>query len=207
MGTGEVGRYLGDLRLGPDRQGRLPRLAGAFLLKTDDNPDRRRPQEVFDGIAAAVTEDRYAYFTEFYQDFYNLDENLGTRISEEIVRKQLERRRRRVAYAPRSPRATWTTDFRADIDKIDVPGADPARHRRPDPADRRHRRARSTRLLPRTPTTSRSRAPRTACCGPTPRRSTTPSSPSWPSSPGGRSRAYVGGSRHPREAADGTSAG
>ncbi|MCZ0982267.1 hypothetical protein O1L60_34475 [Streptomyces diastatochromogenes] len=35
----------------------------------------------------------------------------------------------------------------------------------------------------RRPTTSRSRAPRTVCCGPTPRRSTPPSSPSWRSDP------------------------
>ncbi|MGI5162404.1 hypothetical protein [Microbispora sp. CA-102843] len=41
---------------------------------------------VFEGILEAVTKDRYAYFTDFYNAFYNTDENLGTRLSEEVVR-------------------------------------------------------------------------------------------------------------------------
>ena len=38
------------------------------------------------GIAAAAKGDRFAWFTQFYNDFYNLDETLGSRISEEVVR-------------------------------------------------------------------------------------------------------------------------
>ena len=79
MGTGEVGRYLGTLRhaTGSPRS-RSSASLEPFLLQDRRQPRRASPQEVFDGIAAAVKADRYAYFTGFYEDFYNLDENLGT---------------------------------------------------------------------------------------------------------------------------------
>ena len=35
--------------------------------------------------AAAAKADRFAWFTEFYKNFYNLDENLGSRISQEAL--------------------------------------------------------------------------------------------------------------------------
>ncbi|MET8864722.1 alpha/beta fold hydrolase [Nonomuraea sp. NPDC004580] len=62
MGTGEVGRCLG--RYGSGRIAKVAFLASLepFLLQADDNPTGV-PQKVFDGISAAVTEDRYAYVT------------------------------------------------------------------------------------------------------------------------------------------------
>ncbi|WKD31377.1 alpha/beta fold hydrolase [Streptomyces xanthophaeus] len=120
MGTGEVGRYLGTR--GSGRVAKAAFLAGLepYLLKTDDNPTGV-DGSVFEGILAAVTKDRYAYFTDFYQAFYNLDENLGTRISEETVRANWATAAGASAYASRAAVLTWTTDFRADIPKIDVP--------------------------------------------------------------------------------------
>lgn len=84
MGTGELARYVS--RYGHERVAKLAFLASLepFLVARDDNPDGV-PQEVFDGIAATAKADRYAWFKQFYADFYNLDENLGTRISEEVV--------------------------------------------------------------------------------------------------------------------------
>jgi pimeloyl-ACP methyl ester carboxylesterase len=86
---------------------------------------RRQPDgvdgRVFEGIEQAVTADRYAYFSAFYQDFYNLDENLGTRISEEAVRNSWNVAAGASWYASLACVSTWTTDFRADIRKIDVP--------------------------------------------------------------------------------------
>src|SRR5690606_30052428 len=85
MGTGEVGRFLG--RYGSARVAKAAFLASLepFLLRTDDNPTGV-PQQVFDEILAAVTADRYAYFTQFYRDFYHTDELLGSRLSEEALR-------------------------------------------------------------------------------------------------------------------------
>ncbi|MER7709358.1 alpha/beta hydrolase [Streptomyces werraensis] len=120
MGTGEVGRYLGTY--GSERVAKAAFLASLepYLLKTDDNPTGV-DASVFEGIEKAVTADRYAYFTAFYQDFYNLDENLGTRISEEVLRNSWNVAAGSSPYASVAAVATWTTDFRADLAKIDVP--------------------------------------------------------------------------------------
>ncbi|MCP8712392.1 alpha/beta hydrolase [Streptomyces thermocarboxydus] len=120
MGTGEVGRYLGTY--GSERVAKAAFLASLepYLLKTDDNPTGV-DGSVFEGIEKAVTADRYAYFTAFYQDFYNLDENLGTRISEEALRNSWNVAAGSSPYASVAAVATWTTDFRADLAKIDVP--------------------------------------------------------------------------------------
>jgi non-heme chloroperoxidase len=120
MGTGEVARYVGTY--GSARVAKVAFLASLepFLLRTDDNPEGV-PQEVFDGISAAVKADRYAYFTEFYKNFYNTDDNLGTRLSEEALRNSWNVAAGASFIASSAAVPTWLTDFRADIPKIDVP--------------------------------------------------------------------------------------
>jgi pimeloyl-ACP methyl ester carboxylesterase len=120
MGTGEVARYIGNY--GSARLRRVAFLGPIppYLLKTADNPtgvDR----SVFDGIMDAIRADRYAYLTSFFTDCYALDENLGTRISDDAVHASF------LVAAAASPHATlacvpaWLTDFRRDIAKVDVP--------------------------------------------------------------------------------------
>jgi non-heme chloroperoxidase len=120
MGTGEVARYLGTY--GSQRVAKAAFLASLepFLLKTDDNPTGV-PREVFDGILAAVTADRYAYFTDFYKNFYNTDQYLGSRLSEEALRNSWNVAAGASWYASSAAVPTWITDFRGDIPKIDVP--------------------------------------------------------------------------------------
>jgi pimeloyl-ACP methyl ester carboxylesterase len=120
MGTGEVARYLGTY--GSARVSKAAFLAPIppFLLKTNDNPEGV-DRSVFDAIMEAIRKDRYAYLSTFYHDFYAIDENLGTRLSDEAVRASF------AVAAGASPHATlacvpaWLTDFRADIPRIDVP--------------------------------------------------------------------------------------
>ncbi|MEU0558048.1 alpha/beta hydrolase [Dactylosporangium sp. NPDC006015] len=120
MGSGEVGRYLGTY--GSERVGAAAFIAALepFLLRTDDNP-AGVDGAVFAGILEAVTRDRYAYFTDFYNDFYNVDENLGTRLSSQAVNASWVVAAGASAYASVAAVPTWTTDFRADIGRIDVP--------------------------------------------------------------------------------------
>jgi non-heme chloroperoxidase len=120
MGTGEVARYLA--RHGSNRVAKAVFLASLepYLIKTADNPTGL-DQSVFDGILATAKSDRYAWFTQFYDNFYNLDENLGTRISEEAVRNSWNVAAGAGARASWAVVPTWGTDFRADIQKIDVP--------------------------------------------------------------------------------------
>lgn len=120
MGTGEVARYLGTY--GSERVAKAAFLASLepFLLETDDNPTGV-PQQVFDDILAAVTTDRYAYFSDFYSNFYNTEDTLGTRLSEEALRNSWNVAAGASWFASSAAVPTWTTDFRADIPKIDVP--------------------------------------------------------------------------------------
>jgi non-heme chloroperoxidase len=76
MGTGEVTRYLG--KYGSERVQKAVLMAPVppFLLKTDDNPEGV-DQSVFDGIMKAIVEDRPAYFSTFFQGFFNVDVLLG----------------------------------------------------------------------------------------------------------------------------------
>jgi non-heme chloroperoxidase len=91
-----------------------------FLLKTTDNPEGV-DSSVFDGIKKAVVADRYAFFTEFFKNFYNTDLLLGKRVSEQAVQASWN------VAAGASPTAslacvpTWHEDFRKDLARIDVP--------------------------------------------------------------------------------------
>lgn len=120
MGTGEVGRYLGTY--GSDRVAKAVFLGSLepFLLQADDNPEGV-PQSVFDGLFAAVQADRYAFFTQFFAGFFNTDEFLGNRLSQEALDANQQLAYNASPYASVWAQPTWLTDFRGDIEKIDVP--------------------------------------------------------------------------------------
>lgn len=121
MGTGEVGRYLGTY--GSARVAKAAFLASLepYLLQAEDNPGGV-PQSVFDGLLEAVTADRYAFFTEFFKNFYNSETFLGTpRLSQEVMHAGWNLATTSGPTASVAAQPTWLTDFRADIPKIDVP--------------------------------------------------------------------------------------
>jgi non-heme chloroperoxidase len=91
-----------------------------YLLKTPATP-QGVTQEVFDDIAAALTTDRFAYFTEWNKNFFNLDVNLGTRVSAEAVQAAWDLAVSASPMGTVACVATWHTDFRADLQKIDIP--------------------------------------------------------------------------------------
>jgi non-heme chloroperoxidase len=121
MGTGEVGRY--TARYGTDRLAKIAFLAPIepFLLQTDDNP-AGVPKEVFDGIVTAAKDDPYAFYSSFYENFYNLDENLGTRVSPEVVTASWNVATAASLRAAWAVVPSWYEDFRADIVKIRATG-------------------------------------------------------------------------------------
>ncbi len=120
MGSGEVTRYLG--RYGSKRV-RKAALFGAippFLLKRDDNPEGV-DGKVFEDIQAAIVKDRYAYFKDFFDNFYNVDVFGGSRISDQAWQASFNVAAGASPYASYACVATWLTDFRGDLPKIDVP--------------------------------------------------------------------------------------
>jgi non-heme chloroperoxidase len=120
MGTGEVTRYLGKYGSARVRKGVLFGAIPPFLLKTDDNPEGVDGQ-VFKGIQAAIVKDRYAYFKDFLDNFYNVDKFAPDRISEQAWQASFNVAAAASPHASYACVATWLTDFRADLPNIDVP--------------------------------------------------------------------------------------
>lgn len=120
MGGGEVARYLGKYGSKGVRKAVIIGGIPPYLLKAPDNLSGV-DISVFKGIEAAVTADRFAFFSDFFKNFYNADELLGKRISEQALQASW------TVAASASPAAsfecvhTWYTDFRQDLTRIDVP--------------------------------------------------------------------------------------
>lgn len=120
MGGGEVARYLGKYGSKDVSKAVLVSSVPPYLLKTADNPEGV-DASVFAEIEKAVAADRYAFFTGFFQNFYNTDLLLGKRVSEQAVQASWN------VAANASPTAslacvpTWHEDFRKDVARIDVP--------------------------------------------------------------------------------------
>jgi non-heme chloroperoxidase len=120
MGTGEVARYLGTF--GSDRVDKAAMFGAIppFLLKTDDNPEGV-DESVFDGIREAAINDRYAWFKQFLDDFYNVDKFAPDRISDQAWQASFNVACMGSAYSSYACVDNWLTDFRDDLPKIDVP--------------------------------------------------------------------------------------
>jgi pimeloyl-ACP methyl ester carboxylesterase len=120
MGGGEIARYIG--RFGSKGVSKAAIIGGVppFLRKTGDNPEGVDPA-VFQGIEQAVAADRYAFFTQFFQNFYNADKLLGKRVSEEVIRASWNLAASASATASLACVATWQEDFRQDVSRIDIP--------------------------------------------------------------------------------------
>jgi non-heme chloroperoxidase len=120
MGGGEVARYIG--KYGSKGVSKAVIIGGVppYLLKAGDNPDGV-DSSVFEGIQKAIAADRYAFFTQFFKNFFNTDVFMGMRISEQAVQASWN------LAASASPAATlacvptWHEDFRNDLARIDVP--------------------------------------------------------------------------------------
>ena len=120
MGTGEVTRYLSTYGSSRVSKAVLMGAIPPFLLKTADNPEGVDGQ-VFEGIKAAIVTDRYAYFEDFLNNFYNVDVLGGSRISDRAWQASFNVAADASPFATYACVDTWLTDFRADVSKIDVP--------------------------------------------------------------------------------------
>lgn len=120
MGGGEIARYFG--KYGPKGVSKAVIIGGVppFLLKTDDNPEGV-DASVFEEIKKAVTADRYAFFTEFFKNFYNSDPLLGNRVSKDVMHASWNLAVSASATASLACVSTWIEDFRNDVARIDVP--------------------------------------------------------------------------------------
>jgi non-heme chloroperoxidase len=120
MGGGEIARYFG--KYGSKGASKAVIIGGVppFLLKTGDNPDGV-DASVFEGIKKAVAADRYAFFTDFFKNFYNTDQFLGKRVSEQVVQASWNLAAGASATASLACVPTWLEDFRGDVERVEVP--------------------------------------------------------------------------------------
>jgi non-heme chloroperoxidase len=91
-----------------------------FVLKTEDNPEGVDGQ-IFEGIQAAIVKDRYAFFEGFLNTFNNFDVLGGSRISDRAWQASFNVAADASPFATYACVSTWLTDFRPDLEKIDVP--------------------------------------------------------------------------------------
>ena len=120
MGTGEIARYLG--RYGSARVNRAVMVSAIppHLLKSQDNPDGLE-NSMFEGFKQQAMADRFAFQTQFLNNFFNYEQTKGKQVSPEIFQAFWE------IAVNASPMGTvacidsWKTDFRDDLSRIDVP--------------------------------------------------------------------------------------
>ena len=120
LGTGELARYIGTR--GTERLRScvfIESLAPSFA-KSDDNPQGVDAAGVA-GVQHAILDDRYSWLTGLINDFLNLEDYQGTRVSEGTVRAMWNAGADAGAYATWACPPGWLTDFSTDITHIDVP--------------------------------------------------------------------------------------
>ena len=119
MGGGEVARYVG--RYGTARVAKVALLGAVtpFLLKTPDNPNGV-DKSVFDGLIDGAKKNRVAFLEQFFPNFYNYEAGKGTSADLIPFSKWIAWNASPVGTVE-CITAFGTTDFRADLKKIDVP--------------------------------------------------------------------------------------
>lgn len=121
MGTGEITRYLANY--GSKKVSKIVLISPIppFILKTDDNPNGIG-KEVFDGFKKAISQDRYAFISQFLEMFYNLGKNIrGSLLSEEKLNADFNTASSCSPIAFYKCVDTWTDDFRDDLTRMNVP--------------------------------------------------------------------------------------
>jgi non-heme chloroperoxidase len=122
MGGGEVVRYIG--RHGSDRVEKVVLAAAVppYLYKSDDNPDGGLDDATIEAFEAGVRGDRLAFLDEFTKNFFS-----AGKLKKNLVSEPFRLYMRDIA-AHASPKGTLDciaafgrTDFRGDIEKVDVP--------------------------------------------------------------------------------------
>jgi non-heme chloroperoxidase len=120
MGTGEVTRYLAAYGSARVARGVLISPIPPYLRQVGDNPDGV-PASVFDGFTAAAWADTPAWMKGFLDNYYSIGTLRGTLVSDQAWQAAWNLAVTASATAAIACIGTWTTDFRADLPKIDVP--------------------------------------------------------------------------------------
>lgn len=120
LGTGELFRYVGTYGTARLRAAVVIESLAPSFARSADNPSGVDAAGVA-GVQAAILEDRYAWLRGTLDDFLNLDDYRGKRVSDDTVQALWN------AGAEASPYATWACppgwleDFSGDMAHLQVP--------------------------------------------------------------------------------------
>ena len=120
MGSGEVTRYLAKYGTKRVRKAVLIGTLGPYLVKAPDNPEGV-DAKVFDGIKAALRQDRPAFLMEFLRNFYNYDVTGGKLVSERVLEDNWNVAVGASAIGTVACVDCWIEDFRKNLPKNTVP--------------------------------------------------------------------------------------
>jgi pimeloyl-ACP methyl ester carboxylesterase len=120
MGTGEVTRYLGTYGSARIDRAVLIGPIPPYLSQAPDNPDGV-PTNLFDGFRQSAAADTPAWLKGFLDNFYNIDQFGGNRVSDEAYRTSFNVAVAMSAIAACECISTWQSDFRSDLPRIDIP--------------------------------------------------------------------------------------
>ncbi len=115
MGTGELTRYLGAYGARRVRSAVILASLPPFLLRTPDNPGGL-DGGVFESITRRLADDRAGYLSEFLAAVVGED-----RMHERVVQESLGVAMHASPAGLRDCVTAWTTDFRPDCHRVDVP--------------------------------------------------------------------------------------
>ena len=119
-GRRRSGTLPGDVWIERREQGGI-HFSGSALPVEDAGQPEGVEGSVFEGIQKAIVADRYAFFSEFFKNFYNTDLLLGKRVSEHAVQASWNVAAGASATACLACVPTWHEDFRKDLTHVDVP--------------------------------------------------------------------------------------
>ncbi|MEJ7636081.1 alpha/beta hydrolase [Aeromicrobium sp.] len=120
MGGGEVVRYIGSNGSGRIRSAVLAGAVPPFLLKSDDNPDGGLGDDDVEGMKSGARDDREGFLDGFMTNFFSANGEL--QVTEEQRQEALTLARPALDEAVVGCIEAFSrTDFRADLDAVDVP--------------------------------------------------------------------------------------
>jgi len=116
MGTGEPARYA--TLFGTERIAKFVFLAALEPGMLDNGV----PKSLFDGIVETARTDRFAWYSEFYNNFYNLEVNLGSRVSQAVVDANWATAVSSAPVAAYAVVPSWIEDFSPDVAALEASG-------------------------------------------------------------------------------------
>jgi len=120
LGTGELVRYVGNYGTERLRSCVIIESLAPSFVKSDDNPTGVDEAGV-EGVQQAILADRGTWLTGLINDFLNLEDYRGTRVSDDTVRFLWNTGMEASPEATWGCVRTWLDNFSADLERLDVP--------------------------------------------------------------------------------------